>query len=49
MSTTADTGDAPHIATLSSATSAAPYIVENIQRVRAGLLPMNLVDRTSGY
>lgn len=39
----------PHIATLSSAASAAPYIAENIRRVRAGLPGLNLVDRAGGY
>lgn len=39
----------PHVATLSSARAAAGYVAENIRRVRAGLEPLNLVDRRVGY
>jgi glyoxylate/hydroxypyruvate reductase A len=39
----------PHIATLSSSTSAAPYIAENIRRIRAGLPGLNLMNREGGY
>ncbi|RJG00671.1 2-hydroxyacid dehydrogenase [Noviherbaspirillum sedimenti] len=39
----------PHVATLSSPTSAAAYVVENIRRVRAGLKPLNVIDRVNGY
>ncbi|MET0986393.1 MAG: glyoxylate/hydroxypyruvate reductase A [Steroidobacteraceae bacterium] len=39
----------PHIATRASAASAAGYVVANLERVRAGLPPLNLVDRTAGY
>ena len=39
----------PHIASLTSARSAAENIAENIRRIRRGEAPDNLVDFGSGY
>jgi len=39
----------PHIATIVTPQSTAPQIVENIRRVRAGLPPRHLIDRSVGY
>jgi glyoxylate/hydroxypyruvate reductase len=39
----------PHVAALTEPRTAVPKIVENIERVRRGEPPLNLVDRASGY
>ncbi|HEV2677151.1 MAG TPA: glyoxylate/hydroxypyruvate reductase A [Aliidongia sp.] len=39
----------PHIASVTQAATAARAVVENMQRLRAGLDPIGLVDRTRGY
>ncbi len=39
----------PHAASITIPSSAAPQVVENIHRVRAGQTPVNLVDFTAGY
>ena len=39
----------PHIASLTSANSAAKYVVENIKRVENGQVPLNIVDLKNGY
>jgi glyoxylate/hydroxypyruvate reductase A len=39
----------PHIAALTEPRTAIPKIVENIERVRRGEVPLNLVDREAGY
>ena len=39
----------PHIASLSSAQSAAQNVAENIRRIRSGKTPNDLVDLDSGY
>jgi glyoxylate/hydroxypyruvate reductase A len=39
----------PHIAALTEPRTAVPVIVENIERVRRGETPLNLVDREAGY
>ena len=39
----------PHIASLADPDHAAPQVIENIRRVRAGLPALNLVDRSAGY
>ena len=39
----------PHIAALTEPRTAAPKIVENVERVRRGEVPLNLVDREAGY
>ena len=39
----------PHIASLSQPASVAARIVENLRRVRAGEMPLDLVDRSVGY
>jgi glyoxylate/hydroxypyruvate reductase A len=39
----------PHIASLSSAQSAAQNIAENIRRIRRGETPNDLVDFNTGY
>ncbi len=39
----------PHIASLADPDHAAPQVIENIRRVRAGLPALNLVDRQAGY
>jgi glyoxylate/hydroxypyruvate reductase A len=39
----------PHIAALTEPRTAVPKIVENIERVRRGAAPLNLVDREAGY
>lgn len=39
----------PHIAALTEPRTAVPKIVENIERVRRGEAPRNLVDRAAGY
>ena len=39
----------PHAASITIPRSAAPQVVENIHRARAGLAPLNLVDPAAGY
>ncbi|WP_043340076.1 2-hydroxyacid dehydrogenase [Belnapia moabensis] len=39
----------PHAASITIPRSAAPQVVENIHRARAGLTPLNLVDPAAGY
>lgn len=39
----------PHAASITIPRSAAPQVVENIRRARAGLAPNNQVDLTAGY
>ncbi|MDH3319119.1 MAG: glyoxylate/hydroxypyruvate reductase A [Betaproteobacteria bacterium] len=39
----------PHIAALTEPRTAVPKIVENIERVRRGEVPLNLVDFSAGY
>jgi glyoxylate/hydroxypyruvate reductase A len=39
----------PHVAALTEPRTALPKIVENIERVRRGEAPLNLVDRDAGY
>ena len=39
----------PHIAALTEPRTAAPKIVENVERVRRGETPLNLVDFVAGY
>jgi glyoxylate/hydroxypyruvate reductase A len=39
----------PHIAALTEPRTAAPVIVENIERLRRGETPHHLVDRAAGY
>jgi glyoxylate/hydroxypyruvate reductase A len=39
----------PHAASITIPASAAPQVVENIRRVRAGAAPLNLVDFAAGY
>ena len=39
----------PHAASITIPRSAAPQVVENIHRARAGLTPLNLVDLAAGY
>ena len=39
----------PHIAALTEPRTAIPKIVENVERVRRGETPLNLVDREAGY
>jgi glyoxylate/hydroxypyruvate reductase A len=39
----------PHIAALTEPRTAVPKIVENIERVRRGEPPLNLVDLNAGY
>jgi len=39
----------PHIAALTEPRTAIPKIVENVERVRRGEVPLNLVDREAGY
>jgi len=39
----------PHVASVTQAATAARAVVENMQRLRAGLEPIGLVDRTRGY
>ena len=39
----------PHVAALTEPRTALPKIVENIERVRRGAAPLNLVDREAGY
>jgi glyoxylate/hydroxypyruvate reductase len=39
----------PHIAALTEPRTAIPVVVENIERVRRGEAPLNLVDREAGY
>ena len=39
----------PHIASLSSAQSAAQNVAENIRRIRSGKIPNDLVDLNLGY
>jgi len=39
----------PHIAALTEPRTAVPKIVENVERVRRGAAPLNLVDREAGY
>ncbi|WP_043361183.1 glyoxylate/hydroxypyruvate reductase A [Belnapia sp. F-4-1] len=39
----------PHAASITIPRSAAPQVVENIHRARAGLAPLNLVDLAAGY
>jgi glyoxylate/hydroxypyruvate reductase len=39
----------PHVAALTEPRTAVPRIVENIERVRRGEKPLDLVDRESGY
>ncbi|CAA9219950.1 MAG: D-3-phosphoglycerate dehydrogenase [uncultured Craurococcus sp.] len=39
----------PHAASITIPRSAAPQVVENIHRSRAGLTPLNLVDPAAGY
>ena len=39
----------PHIAALTEPRTAVPKIVENIERVRRGDAPLNLVDFSAGY
>jgi glyoxylate/hydroxypyruvate reductase A len=39
----------PHAASITIPRSAAPQVVENIHRARAGLPPLNLVDVAAGY
>ena len=39
----------PHVAALTEPRTAVPRIVENIERVRRGEQPLDLVDRESGY
>jgi glyoxylate/hydroxypyruvate reductase A len=39
----------PHIAALTEPRTAVPKIVENVERVRRGAAPLNLVDFVAGY
>jgi glyoxylate/hydroxypyruvate reductase A len=39
----------PHVAALTEPRTALPRIVENVERVRRGETPLNLVDREAGY
>jgi glyoxylate/hydroxypyruvate reductase A len=39
----------PHVAALTEPRTALPKIVENVERVRRGETPLNLVDREAGY
>jgi glyoxylate/hydroxypyruvate reductase len=39
----------PHIAALTEPRTAVPKIVENVERVRRGQTPLNLVDAVAGY
>jgi glyoxylate/hydroxypyruvate reductase A len=39
----------PHIAALTEPRTALPKIVENVERVRRGETPLNLVDFQAGY
>lgn len=39
----------PHVAALTEPRTAVPKLVENIERVRRGETPLNLVDREAGY
>jgi len=39
----------PHVAALTEPRTAVPVIVENIERVRRGEMPLHLVDRDAGY
>jgi glyoxylate/hydroxypyruvate reductase A len=39
----------PHIAALTEPRTAAPVIVQNIERLRRGERPHHLVDRETGY
>jgi glyoxylate/hydroxypyruvate reductase A len=39
----------PHIAALTEPRTAVPKVVENIERVRRGETPLNLVDFQAGY
>jgi phosphoglycerate dehydrogenase-like enzyme len=39
----------PHAASITIPSSAAPQVVENLRRVRAGQPPINLVDLSAGY
>jgi len=39
----------PHVASFGSAASAAPLVVENLRRARAGKQLLNQVDRARGY
>ncbi|MGH7338443.1 MAG: NAD(P)-dependent oxidoreductase, partial [Myxococcota bacterium] len=39
----------PHVAALTEPRTAVPVIVENIERVRRGEMPLHLVDREAGY
>ena len=39
----------PHVAALTEPRTALPRIVENVERVRRGEAPLNLVDREAGY
>lgn len=39
----------PHAASITSPASAAPQVVDNIRRMRAGQAPRNLVDPAAGY
>ena len=39
----------PHVAALTEPRTAVPKVVDNIERVRRGDTPMNLVDFQAGY
>lgn len=39
----------PHVAALTEPRTALPKIVENVERLRRGEAPLNLVDRAAGY